>query len=467
MDVFAVRDRLIDDYSAYVRSFIQIRDSGIRNEVVGALDSGLLWPEPLIQLNPAFEAGNSIDELVEAGILHDECGRIFRKDKEPGSNNSGKALRLYKHQSDAIRCAVAGHNYVLTTGTASGKSLSYIVPVVNHVLRRGPGRGIQAIIVYPMNALANSQCGELNKFVQFGYPETRPAVRFAQYTGQESDKQRESILANPPDILITNYVMLELILTRPIERQLIEAARGLRFLVMDELHTYRGRQGADVALLIRRVRNRLGGADLQYVGTSATLAGAGSFEQQRVEVSRIASKFFGAQVMPEHVIGETLRPATSLASLTDSIFIRNLRERVADAQRKPASNYAEFVADPLSIWIEHQLGLQREDGSDRLVRAVPQSLSGENGAARKLASVTSLPIERCHEALQEQLLASYVCSRDPETGFPPFAFRQHQFISKGDTAYASIESELHRFITVHGQQFVPGDRGRTVLGLEV
>jgi ATP-dependent helicase YprA (DUF1998 family) len=108
-----------------------------------------------------------------------------------------------------------------------------------------------------MNALANSQCGELNKFVQFGYPETRPAVLFAQYTGQRSDKQRESILANPPDILITNDVMLELILTGPIERQLIEAARGLQFLVMDELHTYRGPSGSgccapDSASQVRR-----------------------------------------------------------------------------------------------------------------------------------------------------------------------------------------------------------------------
>ena len=87
----------------------------------------------MIQLNPAFDPGDSIDDLVEAGILHEECGPVFRKDKEAGSNDSGKALHLYKHQSEAIRCSVAGHNYVLTTGTASGKSLSYIVPVVNHV----------------------------------------------------------------------------------------------------------------------------------------------------------------------------------------------------------------------------------------------------------------------------------------------------------------------------------------------
>lgn len=62
--------------------------------------------------------------------------------------------------------------------------------------------------------------------------------------------------------MITNYVMAELILTRPIEKRLIEAARGLRFLVMDELHTYRGRQGADVSLLIRRMRDRIGGDNL-------------------------------------------------------------------------------------------------------------------------------------------------------------------------------------------------------------
>ena len=465
MDVFAVRNRLIDDYSEYVRSFIQIRDSRIEAEVHGALDSGLLWPDPLIQLNPAFEPGDSIDELVTAGVLHEECGRIFRKDKQPGSNNSGNPLRLYKHQSDAIRRAAAGHNYVLTTGTASGKSLSYIVPLVDHVLRRGSGRGIQAIIVYPMNALANSQCGELNKFVQFGYPDGRPAVRFAQYTGQESEKQREAILANPPDILITNYVMLELILTRPVERQLIEAAQGLRFIVMDELHTYRGRQGADVALLVRRVRNRIGAEDLQYVGTSATLAGAGTFEQQRAEVSRIASRFFGAEVKAEHVIGETLRPATTGTSLTDGTFLRALADRVAQADWKPSSDYAQFVIDPLSIWIEHELGLKRESGTGRLIRAVPVSVSGEAGAAAKLAQATQVPIQLCSDALQRQLLASYTCSPNSETGFPPFAFRLHQFISKGDTAYASIEPEDRRFVTVHGQQFVPGDRDRILLPL--
>src|SRR5205814_7652986 len=105
----------------------------------------------------------------------------------------GKPMRLYQHQADAIRRAQAGRNYVLTSGTGSGKSLAYIVPIVDHVLRHGSGRGIQAIVVYPMNALAHSQDEELRKFLEKGYPEGRPPVRFARYTGQEKADAREAI----------------------------------------------------------------------------------------------------------------------------------------------------------------------------------------------------------------------------------------------------------------------------------
>jgi len=464
VDTFEIRRQLIYDYSTYVRSFIKIRDPLIDHRVQEELDSGLLWPDPLIQLNPAFESGDSIDGLVADGILHEECGKIFRKDKESGSNNSGRPLHLYRHQSAAIRCATQGRNYVLTTGTASGKSLAYIVPIVNQILRRGSGLGIQALIIYPMNALANSQFGELKKFLYYGYPEGRPPVKFAQYTGQEKDEQRRAIIANPPDILITNYVMAELILTRPDERQLVEAARGLRFLVMDELHTYRGRQGADVALLIRRLRDRVDSESLQYVGTSATMATGGNSEQQRREVATIATKFFGAAVLPDDVIGENLRPATKPIPQDGTGFLTNLRQRVESNDPVPP-RYDQFVIDPLSSWIEHRLGLTVESGTDRLIRAEPRSLTGVNGAAQKLADETSLSIERCAEVLEKQLLGSYSTGKNPENGFPPFAFRLHQFISKGDTVYATLESENERFVTVNGQQYVPGDRERILLPL--
>jgi ATP-dependent helicase YprA (DUF1998 family) len=120
-----------------------------------------------------------------------------------------------------------------------------------------------------MNALANSQEGELRKFLEEDFE--HPPVTFAKYTGQESEEHRKEIMANPPDILLTNYVMLELILTRVHEQKLIERAEGLRFLVLDELHTYRGRQGADVAMLVRRVHNRLNpDGKLQIMGKTSS-----------------------------------------------------------------------------------------------------------------------------------------------------------------------------------------------------
>ncbi len=114
-----------------------------------------------------------------------------------------------------------------------------------------------------------------------------PLPRLNQAAGQEKDDARDEIIANPPDILLTNYVMLELLLTRPHEKRLIEAGRGLKFLVLDELHTYRGRQGSDVALLVRRVKEAMQADALQYVGTSATLAGGGTLEEQKKELDAI------------------------------------------------------------------------------------------------------------------------------------------------------------------------------------
>jgi ATP-dependent helicase YprA (DUF1998 family)/very-short-patch-repair endonuclease len=463
MDVFSLRNRLISDYASYVQSFIHLHDPLISKKVYDSLTEGLLWPDPLIQLNPAFEPGEWIEELVTDGVLHPECGKIFRI--KPEKSDEGHPLRLHRHQVDAIKAAKSSANYVLTTGTGSGKSLAYIVPIVDHVLRNGKGKGIQAIVVYPMNALCNSQYGELEKFLCHGYPAGQEPVRFAKYTGQESDEQKQKAIADPPDIILTNYVMLELILTRPEEnKSLVRAAQDLKFLVLDELHTYRGRQGADVALLVRRVRNACKSDNMQCVGTSATMAGPGSYDDQRKEVARVAQKLFGAQVKPEWVIGETLKRSTPEIGLSDPDFVKKLQNRVIDADLHPPTEHQGFIQDPLSIWIENTFGITSEKESGRLIRSKPRSISGEEGAARELSKLIDVPEKRCEEALQESLLTGYLC-KNPDTGFPCFAFRLHQFISRGGNVYASLDPSGSRYITVHGQQFVPGDRTHILLPL--
>ena len=467
MDVFALRDQLVKDYRHYAESFLTIKDGRIREHVARELDQGLLWPDPALQLNPGFESGGLIDELVTGRVLHQECSKIFQVGKEPVYASVGTPLRLYKHQADAIKAAAAGGNYVLTTGTGSGKSLSYIVPIVDHVLRAREAEGtaarqrIRAIVVYPMNALANSQEEELRKFLGNGYPDGKGPVTFRRYTGQESEEQREEIRQHPPDILLTNYVMLEYILTRPYDGALVRAAQDLSFLVLDELHTYRGRQGSDVALLVRRVRDATNATNLRCVGTSATLAGPGTFAAQRAEVARIATRLFGASVEPANVIGETLRPATAEVDVTDPGFKQRLAARVASYAAP--SSFDETAGDPLAQWIERTLGIAHNHADDRYVRCQPRPITGDAGAATLLAEATGLEVDLCTAKLREALLAgSQVYDAD---GVPVFAFRLHQFFSGGSAVTVSLHSEDERFISTTGQLFVPEHRDQLLMPL--
>ena len=463
-NVFGLRDQVLGDYRFYVESFIRIRDERIKAEVGGSLEMGVLWPDSLIQLNPSFAPGGSIDELVQAQVLHTECARIFRRDKEAIVGSPGKVLRLHRHQLDAINTARAGNSFLLTTGTGSGKSLAYIIPIVDYVLRHGSGKGIKAIVVYPMNALANSQVGELRKFLCHGYPDGKPPVTFAIYTGQESAEQRQEIIASPPDILLTNYVMLELLLTRIHEKDLIGKAHNLRFLVLDELHTYRGRQGADVSLLVRRVQNQLEAHDLQCIGTSATIAGSGTIQEQQTEVAAVASQLFGRPVRPEDVISETLQRATPDADFSSPSTLAAMRDRISGDEANGFDSIDAFLAHPLSSWIEDTFGLTR-DASGRLLRAQPISISGGDGAAQRLGELTGVPAEQCGSAIQAHLLACYRLPAGQMPAQRPFAFKLHQFISRGEGVYASLEPEGERFITLNGQQFVPGSRDKILLPL--
>ena len=373
MDVFDLRRRLVSDYRSYTRSFINIRDSRIDGFVDGILAAEGFWPEPLLQLNPTFRPGGTIDDLVELGMLHRDCSGIFRIGKSD-TDHRGKQLLLHQHQREAILKAREGRSYVLTTGTGSGKSLAYIVPIVDHVLRRGTGRGIQAIVVYPMNALANSQSEELGKFVDRGYPEGRAPVRFARYTGQERGETREAIRSNPPDILLTNYMMLELLLTRSEDRELVRSARGLRFLVFDELHTYRGRQGADVAMLIRRCRHAFGN-DIICVGTSATMASGGGSGDRRLEVAKVSQSLFGVDFTPDQIVDETLERATPEIDTANSSVREAIRAAVA-SDDGPPSDYEAFRSHPLASWIESTFGVREEAGTGRLLRQVPRRRAG-------------------------------------------------------------------------------------------
>jgi ATP-dependent helicase YprA (DUF1998 family)/very-short-patch-repair endonuclease len=431
MDAFGVLDEVLDDYENFVKGFLEIKDDQIREKVEAEIAGGLLWPKPWLALNPAFESGGMVGELVDQGVLAPEATSIFR-------DPAGKEISFHRHQADAFEIANRGESYVLTTGTGSGKSMSYIVPIVDRVLREGSGKGVRALIVYPMNALANSQLKELEKFLG-----TNPKVTYARYTGQENRDDREKTLASPPDILLTNYVMLELMLTRPKERQsLISSAENLSFLVLDELHTYRGRQGADVAMLARRLRAAVGSEDIQCIGTSATLAGPGTKAEQRQQVAALATRIFGVQIPATNIVGETLRRATTGQADSAALAARLTAET--------PTAWAELQQDPLAIWTEQHFGLHTDD-EGKLARRPPSKL---RDAAQKLHDKTGVDAAECEEKLQQLLLAGSR-ARDPH-GRALFAFKLHQFIGKGDTVYTTLEPAEKRFLTTQYQRSAPG-----------
>lgn len=449
MDVFEFRDRLVGDYRDFTRSFIQPSATDIQSFLDQEYNRGRYWPSPLIQINPSYVTEGNVDSLAAQGILCTETADIFRFGKS--NTSTGVPATLYKHQRQAIECCQRGEPYVLTTGTGSGKSLSYFIPMVDAIIKakaKDPGRRIRAIVIYPMNALANSQREELEKFLS-DFPADRRPVTYARYTGQESQEEREKIKDDPPDIILTNYMMLELLMTRQNERDkaVIRHSQGLQFLVLDELHTYRGRQGADVAMLVRRVRDRMN-FDLICIGTSATMATEGTREQRQAKVAEVASKLFGQPVPASNIIGETLQRQIPGGMPAAAELKRALNQPLPES-----SSFEELRKHPVSAWVELTLGITREDGE--WVRAKPKRLEV---AAHLLAEATDKSVGHCERYLADFLLLAYRI-RDINDK-PLFAFRLHQFISGAGDLYATLEAPGQRHLDLHGQQFVPNDRDR-------
>lgn len=454
MDVFSLRNSVLENYKAFAKSFTTIYAEDIREQIEAIYGQNRFWPEPLIQINPSFNPGQSISQLVQSGDLESLCEKIFQFNRNP--------LHLHLHQQQAISIAANGESYVVTTGTGSGKSLCFFIPIVDAILKEKKSQKnnkTRAIIIYPMNALANSQKEEIDKFLE-NIDDSKP-IRVARYTGQESEEERRQISENPPDILLTNFMMLELLMTRQsqLDRTVIANCQGLRFLVLDELHTYRGRQGADVALLVRRVRERLGAENLQCIGTSATMVSDGRMEDKNRVVAEVASKLFATTIPDSNVISESLKRVTDKSENAETVI--NDLKRHLKKPMSPAITDDELLSHPLSIWVETKLGITWSEVDHRWNRAEPKTFSE---AVTELAKDSGEDEVTCRNALQNFLLITSIpeiqrtgSSKANEKSF--FAFKLHQFISGAGNAYSTLAPIGERKVVVDAQKFLPGTEG--------
>jgi ATP-dependent helicase YprA (DUF1998 family) len=451
MSIFKLHESVISDYSKYIQSFFSIADERIRHFVEEALlERRELWPDVLIQLNPSYQYAKTVEQLVYEGRLHNLCSEIFR-------NKNGASIKLFRHQQEAIEKALAQKHFVITSGTGSGKTLTYLIPIFNRVASEPPDAPkAKAIIIYPMNALVNSQYEALTSLVEQFKKRTGKEcpVRFEKYTGQEKLDQKIRIQNNPPHILLTNYVMAELMLVRPEEHNLVDkATSALEFLVVDEVHTYRGRQGADVGLLIRRLRERCGNPNLLCIGTSATMvAGKAVSKKERQDaVAEFAEKLFGIKVESDNVVEETLD------RITDSSIVPTPETLKQSLGGSLPSGSDDFLSNPLAVWAEETFGIDIEpDGNLR--RKTPLSLKV---GAKKLSELTGISEAGCEARLQRFfLLGTRLKTKE---GFPLFAFKLHQFLGQGRTVYATLEPSSKRTLSLEGLYYAPGKKEDNIL----
>lgn len=432
MDILNFHKRLVGNYSNYIQSFLSIKDQRISDFVKAEIANNKLWPEPLVQFNPTFEVGRSISSLVADDKLHPELARIFRSYDR----------NLFKHQEEAILLGAAGREFVVTSGTGSGKSLTYIATIFNHVLRQGAqatGK-IQAVVVYPMNALINSQFKEIKKFqdsYENHYKKPFP-ITFGQYTGQESEEQKEQLKSNPPHILLTNYMMLELLMTRSGRDQHIRQnfLNHINYLVFDELHTYRGRQGSDVSMLIRRIKSAAANP-VVCIGTSATMVSgdASTLLDQKQKVAEVASTIFGSDIKADQVVNEYLvKSLGGGVSATKEDLLNAIQAGIS----KNASAVA-FERHPTANWIEENIALEQKEGI--LVRRKPTQLSD---IASQLADYTGVDHKIALAHLEKLLEWANLLNTAPQKKKNFLPYRIHQFIAQTGSVYSTLGDQLSR-----------------------
>lgn len=443
-------DHVLDEYRDYLRTEFRAKDPALRVALERELDTpGFLAQEPFYQAHRPFKNGDRWRDLPLDARL---AGVMERRSKSSAA---------YLHQSAAIRDLLSpqAKPVVVTTGTGSGKTEAFLLPVIQNAFEdsvRFKKSGLTAILIYPMNALANDQKLRIEEYLSdAGFS---GAIRVEQYDRSTSQTKRQEMRANPPHILLTNYMMLEYLLVRPADRDAIFANHRCRFLVLDEVHTYRGILGSNIALLARRLKVHLRQAvqdwkpnvadeerlrrfpELIPVGTSATIKSVDEEGRTREEVLRLrdeaVQEFFGTLAGTEkssiRVLGEELQDVfvpseAEYPAAATSIDVAQLNLDDADEVRKSlcrlagvpiGSGISEAAQRCRLLWDLNRWLIRRPMSVSQIVAQVQSEVTARN--------TTSI------EAVENEVEAALVLGAALPDGTPgALRLRAHRFLRGG------------------------------------
>ncbi|MCB9745629.1 MAG: DEAD/DEAH box helicase [Alphaproteobacteria bacterium] len=426
-----LQDNLLD----YIRATLDLEDEAFTEALLGFLGGNDgLFRGPYLRLGlPFASAEEGAPNPLE-----------IRPDFTP-----------YAHQLQAFRqldSRGAARNTLVTTGTGSGKTECFLYPILDHCWRHRDTPGVQAILIYPMNALATDQA---RRFAQAVHADPRlEGLRVGLYVGgagsttamgpEQVIEDKQTLRANPPHVLLTNYKMLDFMLLRPDERALWAPSgpETLRYLVIDELHTFDGAQGSDVACLIRRLKARLGTPEGRLIcaGTSATIGSAADPETFR-RLCDFAETVFGEPFSPEHVVKESRVTRARFLAPTARAELPDARGAATLAALEPGADAEAWLAAQQRLWLGEVLdpmGLGEALRAHPLTRhllALADAAPVELPALRRQLGERMAEWGRYDEALQARLLDSFLAlvsaARREEGGRPrPFLTVQVQLWSR-------------------------------------
>lgn len=481
MDLITLSRQVEERYRRYLKTTFYFKDPVLRASFEEALNSGHLRKGPYLEATPVFKREQTPRALFSS-LVGSQLDEGFLKAVE--GNRS-----LYQHQEEAIQRVFKGSNIVVATGTGSGKTEAFLYPILLHLYQEfQAGKlcpGVRALILYPMNALANdqrdrlaapptetSQPGILWTLAQLNSPFK---FTFGQYIGEtpkdENDSQRHArdhmanrfpgelvlrseMWSSPPHILLTNYSMLEYLLLRPDDSHLFDngRARWWTFLVLDEAHQYRGSRGIEMAMLLRRLKQRLreGGRSEPFrcIVTSATLVGG---EGDKAAVAKFAFNLFGEEFREENVIlgkKEPIHePRPKSLSLDDYLIL----EQLFLAKSIEAKSRLTELADKLGVPLPGNEDLPKTVGGllqcDSRSSRLRHIITGNPAEVQNIANqvFSDLPGEERVSALSK-LVELLLQVKDPTADVPLLSARYHLFLRSLEGAFVSYWPQKKVFL---------------------
>jgi len=351
-DPINISKRVEEDYERYLYSSFPLRDKAFFEKLKNELKSKHPYTKDklFLEFNHKYKSGAYLKDIQDS---HPLLQKAF--------GDLGVKYPLYKHQEEALKKVSDGKNILISTGTGSGKTESFLLPIVNHLLKEVDSgdiknRGVRALILYPLNALVNDQLNRIRDILS--QDEKLKQITFGMYIGETPENEdiidrygkniydccdenhskkvdkykccknfiltREEIRKNPPHILITNYSMLEFLLLRPKDLDIfsVNNSKWWQFLVLDEAHVYDGALAIEISMLIRKLKTALdkNNNSLQCIATSATIVDSSTQNGQN-EFVKFGQTLFGEDFNKESLIFSEKEPDKFLLEIRENLEV--------------------------------------------------------------------------------------------------------------------------------------------------